>query len=66
MKNENWSLKNVTVVVVGSEARRGSEEVGKGKEVSSERGEEGGWRWQGRGGNGSDMGFNNGQGNVLN
>ena len=54
------------VVVVGSEARWGGEEVGKGKEVGSKRSEEGSRRRQGRGGNSGDGGFNNGQGNVLN
>ena len=56
----------VRVVVVRSKAGRGSEEVGKGEEVGSERGEEGGWRWWGGGGNGGDRCFDDGWGNVLN
>ena len=53
------------VVVVRSKARRGSEEVGEGEEVSSERGEEGGGRWWGRGGDGGDGSFDDGRGDVL-
>ena len=56
----------VRVVVVRSKARRGSEEVGEGKEVGGKRGEESGGRWRGGGGNGGDRGFDNGRGNVLN
>ena len=54
------------VVVVGGKARWGGKEVGKGEEIGSERSEEGGWRQQGRGGDGGDGGFNNGRGNILN
>ena len=44
----------VRVVVVGSEARRGSKEVGKGEEVGSKRGEESSRRqWHGGGNSGN-------------
>ena len=56
----------VGVVVIGSEARWGCEEVGKGNEIGSERSEEGGWRRWGGGGDGGNRGFDNGRGNILN
>ena len=54
------------VVVVHSKAGRSSEEVGKGKEVGGERGEEGSRRWWGGGGNGGNGGFDDWQRDVLN
>ena len=56
----------VGVVVVGGEARWGSEEVGEGNEIGSERSKEGSWGWWGRRGDSGDRGFNNGWGDVLN
>ena len=54
------------MVVVCSKARRGSEEVGEGKEVGGEQGKEGGGRWWGGGGNSGNGGFDDGRGNILN
>ena len=56
----------IWVVVVHSKAGRGSEEVGEGEEVGSERGEEGGGRWWGGGGDGGDGCFDDGWGDILN
>ena len=56
----------VRVVVVGSEARQGSKEGGKGKEVGCKWSKEGGWRRQGRGGDSGDRSFDDGQQDVFN
>ena len=56
----------VGMVVVCSKARRGSEEVGEGKEVGGERSEEGSGRRQGGGGDGGNWSFDDGRGDVLN
>ena len=56
----------VGMVVVRSKARRGSEEVGEGKEVGSEWGKKGSRRRRGGRGDGGNGGFDDGRGNVLN
>ena len=56
----------VGVVVICCKARRGSKEVGEGKEVGSKGCEEGSGRRRGWGGDSGDGGFDDGRGNVLN
>ena len=56
----------VRVVVIRSKARRGGEEMGEGKEVGGEWGEESGGRRRGGGGDSGDGGFDDGRGNILN
>ena len=53
------------MVVIRNKAGRGGEEVGKGKEVGGEWGEEGDGRRRGGGGDGGDGSFDDGRGNIL-